>query len=130
MANDSIEAQVRTLGTQWAEAERAGDVKSLGDLLTTDFRGVGPRGFVLDKDQWLARYSSGALSNESFTWEEVEVRGYGDAAVAIGLQSQHSTYQGRSMPGRFRVSQFLVRRDGGWAIAGIHISETVPPPPR
>lgn len=111
-------------GRAWAEAERRGDVEALDALLTEDFSAVGPRGFVLDKKQWLDRYASGALVHDLFTWDEVTVRRYGTAAVAVGVQGQQSTYDGRDADGHFRVTQTIVSVDGAWKLAAVHLSPT------
>jgi hypothetical protein len=65
---------------EWAEAERAGDVGRLDDLLTADFFGVGPLGFVLPNTAWLGRYQSSALTYQSFRLDEVRTRLHGEAA--------------------------------------------------
>ena len=109
---------------RWTEAERLGDVAALDGLLTADFTAVGPRGFVQDKKQWLDRYASGALIHDAFTWEEVAVRRYGGAAVAVGVQGQQSIYDGRDADGYFRVTQMIVEDGGAWKLAAVHLSPT------
>lgn len=109
---------------RWTEAERRGDVAALDALLTDDFSAVGPRGFVLDKKQWLDRYASGALVHDAFTWDEVTIRQYGRAAVAVGVQGQQSIFDGRDADGDFRVTQMIVEVDGAWQLAAVHLSPT------
>ena len=46
--------QIDELGARWVAAEMTGDTDTLETIVTDDFRLVGPFGFVLDKDQWLA----------------------------------------------------------------------------
>jgi mannose-6-phosphate isomerase-like protein (cupin superfamily) len=121
------EAQVLQLGQRWADAERRGDAGAMEPLLADDFVLVGPLGFVLDKQQYLGSRRSGDLRHESFECEDVGVRVHGEAAVAVGTQAQRSTYQGRDASGRFRVTQFAVRRDGRWVLAGMHLSPIVQP---
>jgi ketosteroid isomerase-like protein len=116
------ETELEELRRQWAAAELHGDPSRLDQLLADDFTGVGPRGFVLTKQQWLQRYQSGDLKNQSFRMEEVGLRTYGDAAVATGRQTTKSTYQGHDSGGQFRTTQIFVRQDGGWLLAGIHLS--------
>ncbi|SEN96925.1 nuclear transport factor 2 family protein [Actinacidiphila rubida] len=108
----------------WADTECRGDVEELRRLLTDDFTAVGPRGFVLDKERWLDRYASGALVHDAFAWTEVAVRRYGGAAVAVGVQRQQSTYDGRDADGHFRITQTLVEEDGRWKLAAVHLSPT------
>jgi ketosteroid isomerase-like protein len=119
--------QVRQLGQQWADAEALGDTGTLGRLLTDDFVLVGPLGFMLDKQQYLGSRLSGDLRHESFAWEDLSVRVYGDAAVVVGSQTQRSTYQGHDASGRFRVTQVAVEQGGVWVIAGIHLSPIAQP---
>jgi len=123
-----ITDQVLDLGQRWAAAERAGNADALDPLLADDFLLVGPLGFMLDKAQYLASRRSGDLRHTSLMWEDVRVRAYGDTAVAVGAQSQQSTFQGRDASGRFRVTQVVVRRNDHWSIVGLHYSPIAQPP--
>ena len=120
--------QILDVGRRWAEAEVAGDVGALDELAVTDFTLVGPVGFVLDRHQWLERYRGGDFSTTALSWDDVTVRDYGDAAVAVGIVTQEAAYQGQPSDGRFRVTQVLVRRAGGWQLAGLHYSPVAAPP--
>lgn len=110
------------LGQDWAAAEQRGDATALEPMLADDFVAIGPRGFMLTKQQWLGRYASGDLRHKSLTWDDVQVRAYGDAAVATGVQAQTGTYQGHDVGGRFRGTHVFVRQDGRWQLAGLHLS--------
>src|SRR5689334_15544372 len=81
------EAQLHHLGQRWAEAERRGDASALEPLLADDFVLVGPLGFVLDKQQYLASRRSGDLRHASFAWEGAHANVYGEAAVVVGTQT-------------------------------------------
>ena len=119
--------RVLELGARWAEAEQAGDVDALAEIADEGFRLVGPFGFVLDKQQWLDRYRSGAFHTRRLTWDEVSVADHGDVAIAIGRQSQQATYQGRPADGDFRVSHVFARKADGWRLIGMHLSQAAPP---
>ena len=121
--------QIRDIGQRWAEAEEHADVNTLSSLTTNDFTLVGPVGFVLDKQQWLDRYRSGALETKSLKLEDVNVRDYGDAAVAIGTEKQQASYQGNQANGDFRITQLFVRDGSDWSLAGIHLSPMGGRPP-
>jgi ketosteroid isomerase-like protein len=131
MPRTTVAAEVRDLGARWA-AELAGDTDALGSLVTDDFVGVGPLGYRLTKRQWLGRYTSGDLANRQFSWDDITVRAYGNAAIAVGIQRQQAAYQRRPANGRFWVTQLLIQGDNGWRIAGLHLSPLAdqPPPPR
>jgi uncharacterized protein (TIGR02246 family) len=125
----STEERIRELGHRWSDAEQRGDIDELAALSTDDFTLVGPVGFVLTKRQWLDRYRDGDLVTTSIVLDEVEVRAYGDAAVAVAIHQQQAAYQGHTADGRFRATHIAVRRDGTWLLAGMHLSPIGGPPP-
>ena len=120
--------QVLELGRQWASAERLGEAAALEPLLAPDFLLVGPLGFMLDKTQYLGSRRSGDLTHVSLIWEDMRVRAYDSAAVAVGALTQRSTYQGRDASGRFRVTLVAIRRRDRWVIVGLHYSPIAQPP--
>jgi ketosteroid isomerase-like protein len=122
--SEDIQVDEAVLGVsrRWADAERDGNTSLLATLLTDDFVGVGPRGFILTKQGWLDRYSSGALRHDTFSWGDVDVRVYGDAAVAVGVTASKGSWSGQPISGRSRLTQIIVRAGGSWAIAGMHMS--------
>ena len=118
---DDRKEQAERFVEEWASAEQRGDAAFLEGTLTDDFVGVGPLGFVLNKQQWLGRFAGG-LSYESFVLNEAEVRLHGEAAVATGRQKQAGGFQGNDVGGEFRATVVLVERDGRWLLAGWHAS--------
>ena len=121
--------QILDLGRRWADAELRADIAALDAFLDTDFMCVGPLGFVLNKDQYLAGRRSGDLKHEAFSWQDVRVRAYRDAAVAIGSQVQKATYQGHDASGQFRATQVFARKGDGWVLVSLHLSPISEPPP-
>ena len=124
----TAEQEILELGEDWARAELRGDTALLDALLDADFLCVGPRGFVINKEQYLAPRRCGDLRQAAFNWTDVSVRVYGDTAIAVGVQDQTTTYQGQDASGRFRVTQVLVRRPVGWVLASLQLSPIAPPP--
>lgn len=111
-----MSTDVIDLVQRWASVELSGDVDAYAELLTADFQGIGPVGFVLDRDQWAARHSNG-LRNHKFTVTEPHVRNYGDTAIVEAVQWQKTTAMGRDTSGRFRLLAVAVRQEGRWVIA-------------
>jgi hypothetical protein len=105
----------------WIDAEARGDADLLDTLLDDDFRGDGPRGFVLTKQEWLDRYRRGDLANDEFAWEDTRLRVHDDAAVAMGIQTQTASYQGLDCSGRFLGTLVAIRRDGRWSIVNVQL---------
>jgi uncharacterized protein (TIGR02246 family) len=125
-------SELLDLVTRWARAEEANDAGALDRLLTADFVGVGPLGFVLGRDQWLARFGNG-LENRAFAVEDAQVRDYGDAAVVVGVLAQETSFRGGDNSGRFRITLVAVRPEDRWRLAGVHIGplqQPAGPPPR
>jgi ketosteroid isomerase-like protein len=116
------------LSRRWAAAELSSDADTLDTLATDDFTLVGPLGFVLDRQQWLDRYRNGDLVTSSLVWDQVQVRDYGDVAVAVGVHTQEAAYRGQPADGRFRATHIAVRSGGRWLLAGIHMSPIAAPP--
>src|SRR5215212_4259798 len=122
--------EILQVGARWVDAEQRCDADALDALTTDDFAQVGPVGFVLDKQVWLEHHRSGAFRIESLSWDEVAVRDYGTAAVAIGKQTQQAQFQGQRADGTFRSTHIYVRgSDGTWRLAGAHVGMLGGPPP-
>jgi len=123
-----LQDQIIELGRRWAKAELEADTETLGRLLDPDFVCVGPVGFVINKEQYLAGRRSGDLKQQGFAWEDASVRVYGDAAIAVGSQVQTGTFQGRDNSARLRITHVLIQKGGGWVIASLHLSPITPAP--
>jgi Domain of unknown function (DUF4440) len=115
-------AELEDFGKRWVAAELVQDVTVLDALTHKDFILVGPLGFVIDKAQWLDRYSSEDLVTSSLNWRDTRARVFGDCAVVVGVHDQQASYRGRPNNGQFRATHILVREDGAWRLAGMHLS--------
>jgi uncharacterized protein (TIGR02246 family) len=111
---------VLDLVERWAAAEQGNDAEALDRVLADDFVGVGPLGFVLGRDQWLARFDNG-LENHAFAVEDAQVRDYGTAAVVVGVLAQETSFQGGDNSGRFRLTLVAARPADRWLLANAHI---------
>ena len=117
---------LKRLVEDWANAELAADTPFLRATLADDFVGVGPRGFMLTKEQWLDRHESGNLCYESFGLDEVGARRYEDAAVVVCRQDADGAYEddnGRyDIQEQFRATLVFVRQQGRWRLASLQLS--------
>jgi len=126
MNNDA--AEIAEFGKRWVEAELAGDTTAMDSMANQDFLLVGPLGFILDKAQWLERYSSGAFVTSALDWRDTTVRVFGDCAVVIGVHDQEAAYRGQPNNGQFRATHILIRENGNWQLVGMHLSPIATPP--
>ena len=128
MNRENTEQEVMHLADTWATAELRGDTTFLESTLADDFIGIGPLGFMLTKQEWLARHQSGDLKYESFNLDEVKVRMYNDAAILTGRQVQNAAYRGNSIKGQFRTTLVFVQHQGQWRLASLQLSTIGQPP--
>ena len=121
--------EIRKLLERFAGAQRLSDLDALSQLLTDDFKLVGPLGFVVPKQQWLEQFRTGALQIESLEWDEVDIRTYAYAnfATAIGKLTQAATYAENRSDGQFRVTAIAIGHGVTWHLAGAHYSPIAAP---
>ena len=122
MNQEQAEQEVVRLADAWATAELRGDAAFLERTLADDFIGIGPLGFMLTRQEWLARHRSGDLKYDAFNLDEVKVRVYNDAAIVTGRQIQNGAYQGNSIKAQFRTTLVFVTQQGQWRLASLHLS--------
>ena len=129
MNQEHAEQEVLRLADAWATAELRGDTAFLERILTDDYIGIGPLGFMLTKQEWIVRHQAGDLKYESFSLDEVKVRVYNnDAAVLTGRQVQNGAYRGNSIQAQFRTTLVFVRQQGQWQLASLQLSTIGQPP--
>jgi ketosteroid isomerase-like protein len=129
MNREHTEQEVLRQADGWANAELRGDTTLLERILADDYIGIGPLGFMLTKQEWLARHKSGDLKYESFNLDEIKVRVYNDdAAVLTGRQVQNGAYRGNSIQAQFRITLVFVQQQGQWRLASLQLSSIGQPP--
>jgi ketosteroid isomerase-like protein len=124
-SDSDVEREIRELASSWAQAEVDSDVGALGELLTDDFRGVGPLGFVLDKAAWLNRFANG-LHNSALAFDALQIRVFGLGAVVVGVLNQQATFNATDSSGSYRVSFVAIREGARCKIASCHIGPLDP----
>jgi ketosteroid isomerase-like protein len=130
MANsEDTHGQLMKLGDELASAEQRGDIAFLGRTLADDFLLIGPRGFMLNKEQYLVRYKSGALQPGTNERDELQLRLYGDAAIMTARETVTGSYQGQEFHNQLRGTRVFVKRNGHWLLAHTQLSPIMEVPP-
>jgi hypothetical protein len=107
---------------RWTDAERDGDRDGLDGLLTADFVGIGPVGYLLPKSAWLDRLGPD-LRYDHLELDEITSRDYGETSVVVARQHATGDARGNPLPADTRVSFVVVpAADGRPQIAGIQYS--------
>lgn len=117
--NDIIDLQ-----RAFDDAELQADRVRLNALLVDDFLSIGERGFVLDKEQWIARHED--FRYLSIETSEVDVRRYERTAILRCVQHSRATWRGDAMTLATRVGQVWIEQPGGWRLAAIQFSTLAP----
>jgi hypothetical protein len=130
MNQEQLEQEVARLADAWATAELQSDTPFLEKILADTFVGVGPLGFLLTKQEWLARLQSGDLKYNALTLDETKVRVYNnDAAIMICRQVQDAAYRSNPIMAQLRTTLVFVQQKGQWQLAGLHVCNIGQPPP-
>jgi ketosteroid isomerase-like protein len=111
---------VRAAQERFDRAELAADPDTLRELIADDFLSIGPKGFVLDREQWIGRHVH--FTYHELETSEMDIRRYGDTAIVRDVQRNQATWQDDDVQVNTRVSQVWVRQDGRWRLAGIQFS--------
>ncbi len=114
------ETQILQLQQEFDTAELDDDRDALRRLIAEDFRSIGPRGFVLDKEQWTNRHDH--FHYALLETSEHEVRLYDGAAIVRNVQRNTGVHDGQESKYVVRVGQVWVNQSGRWQLAGIQFS--------
>jgi hypothetical protein len=129
MNREQIEKEVARLAAAWATAELQDDTAFLERTLADDFVGVGPLGFLLTRQEWLARLHSGDLNYTTHTLDDVRVRAYNETAILIGRLTQEASYRGNPINAQLRTTLVFIHQYEQWQLAGLHFCNIGQPPP-
>jgi ketosteroid isomerase-like protein len=114
-SQSSAERYIAKSESQWAAAVASGDTAVIERILADDFVGVDTDGSHYDKAKAVADTRESPKEFVSNHLNEVQIRFYGDTAVAQGNES----WERRSeIPkrGRFVWTDTWIRRHGKWQI--------------
>lgn len=111
---------IRTLQNQFDNAELNGDTSALQNLIAGDFLSIGPKGFVLDKAQWINRHKE--FKYQELETSEIDIRLYEKTAIVRNIQSNKATYKDQHVELKVRVAQVWVNLEAQWKLASIQFS--------
>jgi hypothetical protein len=112
--------QILRLQKRFDTAELGDDREVLHELIAEDFQSIGPRGFVLNKEQWINRHDH--FHYAALETSEHEVRLYDGTAIVRNVQRNTGIHDGQESQYVMRVGQIWVNQLGQWRLAGIQFS--------
>ena len=122
-----VEAEVVGVARAWDRAMVGNDAEEIGRFMADDWVMVGSDGNVMTRAMLLDLVRSGDLSHDVMESKDLEVRVYGDTAVATATGISGGTFRGGSFLEHERWSCVFVRQGGQWRCVHTHLSSLAPP---
>lgn len=111
---------IRELQNKFDSAELHADTAALKTLLADDFLSIGPKGFILDKTQWINRHNE--FKYHKMEISDMDIRLYNNAAIVRNIQKNKATYKEHDVELAVRVTQVWVNQQEQWQLASIQFS--------
>jgi hypothetical protein len=86
---------------QMLDALVGGDRASLEQLVAGDCQVIGPKGFMIGKDEWIETHSAGIYQQILLEVEQSQVTTYDGLAVRCDLQRSECLFHGENISGLF-----------------------------
>lgn len=118
---------VTQLEDQRRESFLKGDAAYFERVLAEDYSGTGRNGEVTNKAQSVANVKSGSPSFESLSYDDVNVRVYGNTAVVTGRATVKGRDRDQDISGQTRYTRVYVKQPGGWRLVSHQITPVAQP---
>lgn len=127
----SAEADVKRLMNDLAGILAKNDADAASKFYADDYHLVTPDGVDQTKTERLADMRSGATKFDSFAYENVNIRAYGDTAVAIATVKARGIVGGKPRTNDMRATLVFRKMADGWKVVSgqaTPIASTTPAP--
>jgi len=98
------------------------DTAALDRIYADDYTLVNESGVLMTKAPRLAAIKSGELKFESVVFDEVNVRLYGNTAVATYRVTSKGQFKGQAIGGQSRATSTYVKMKGRWQLVAAQVS--------
>jgi ketosteroid isomerase-like protein len=122
----AVRAEILAMENQWATAIERQDAAAFDRLAAEDFRFIDEDGRMLNRAQYIAARSHNPENVTSAVQDQIEVRQYGDAAIARGRSIIHGTRAGAPFTHRFRWTDVYARRGERWQAVSAQLTALSP----
>jgi ketosteroid isomerase-like protein len=116
------EQAVRQLLNEISAALGRNDTAALDRIYADDYTLVNESGVLTTKAPRLAAIKSGELKYESVGFDEVNVRLYGNTAVATYRVTSKGQFKGQQIGGQFRATSTYVKMKGRWQLVAAQVT--------
>lgn len=112
-AESDLDAAVRA----YDEATVRNDVTTLAQLVADDYLLVNSDSSLQDKQSYLEDFKVPGFKLDPYTLEQPARRGWGDAALVVGVVKLSWTLEGRRHARRLRIAHVWRKQEGRWRLA-------------
>lgn len=113
----STEHEVRQAEKEWAAAVTAKDFAKVDKILADDLIYAHSTGIVETKGQYLRKVRSGVQNYKAIEHQKIEVRVYGNTAVAHSHVRMAGTNASGPFDNKLMMMHFWVKDGGAWKLA-------------
>jgi ketosteroid isomerase-like protein len=122
----SDEESVKQLEHDWAAASAHNDADKTSLILADDFVGNWADGSTTTKKQELDMLRSSKEKYEANEVVDVNVRVFGETAIASGKNTETSIIGGKNATGIYNFTDIFLKRNGRWQIVAAQTARAIP----
>ena len=128
--NEATGQAVSALQEQVNTALLRSDGRTLDHLVSPAAAIIGPRGFMITRDEWISVHQSAGYRQVRPETLEATVHAYDSAVIHCDIMDSECLYQGQTITGRFRVTHLWATDHQQWQLAAVHYTTLQTPQPR
>lgn len=95
------------------------DWPTLHELIAPEARVIGPKGYMIERDEWIGHHQLAEYEQVRLDVTEAEVRTYDRVGIRFDTVESECVYKGERITGRFRVMQVWVTDQDRWQLAAV-----------
>lgn len=95
------------------------DWPTLHGLIASQARIIGPKGYMIDRDEWIGHHQLAEYEQVRLDVTEAEVHAYDRVGIRCDTVESECVYKGERITGNFRVTQVWVTDQGRWQLAAV-----------
>ena len=115
-------AEFSALERKMSDTLIKGDGPAFAKCVSEDWKIVLSDGKMLTIAQVTDALTAGKLKFRSVALSDLEVRGYGETAIVIGVNQTFGSWDGEDFQGKDRFTDVFVKKDGAWKCVASHTS--------
>jgi ketosteroid isomerase-like protein len=113
-ADAATKQTIEQLDREWGEAFVKGDAATLNRIIAPDWIGVNQDGTANTRENTIADMTSRRIVLTSIDFIKVNVRVFGDTAIAVAEWTETGIYAGKEYTSKIVGTDVYLKRDNAW----------------